>query len=144
MCLNGEESSVASIEEVRAQAGNPASALVLRWRGSARETSQIITVLRSDGLFANSLHPLTNTEEGIHWALVDSFFLPSYYGKNLNALDEVLRDMSWLEQSGYVLLVRAMDLREADQAVLDGFRHVLLDAGRYWREKLIPFKIVLL
>ncbi|MEI8278172.1 MAG: barstar family protein [Bacteroidota bacterium] len=34
-----------------------------------------------------------------------AFRFPSYYGKNMNALDECINDLDWLEEKNYVLVV---------------------------------------
>lgn len=53
------------------------------------------------------------THDGLLATLGSTFGFPDYYGHNYNALNECLRDLSWLAARGYVLRV--------------------LDAERLWR-----------
>jgi hypothetical protein len=45
------------------------------------------------------------THDALLTALGEAFAFPGYYGHNYNALDECLRDLSWLPASGHVLRV---------------------------------------
>ena len=65
---------------------------------------------------------------------------PAGSGRNWDALSDRLRDMSWLEASGYALLLeRAGDLREADEDAFDTLLDVLEESAVAWRGREVPF-----
>lgn len=58
---------------------------------------------------------------------------PSYFGHNWDALDECLRDLSWLPCSGYVILITdAEELLRANEDDYATFVDVVSSAGEYW------------
>jgi RNAse (barnase) inhibitor barstar len=75
------------------------------------------------------------TWDGFFAQFVEHFEFPEYFGYNLNALADCLRDLNWLEAVGYVLVVSASDrvLSREDHGI-----EVLLDyaelAGKHWAE----------
>ncbi len=46
----------------------------------------------------------TSTEQ-LYTQLIQLLCIPDYFGKNLDALDEVLHDLSWIEQKKCILLI---------------------------------------
>lgn len=39
----------------------------------------------------------------------EAFKFPSYYGKNLNALNDCLNDLEWLDKRNYLLIIKSSD-----------------------------------
>lgn len=70
--------------------------------------------------------------------------LPDWFGRNWDALEDCINDLSWLQGEGYVLLL--CGLGEWAQRDADGLS-VLLDIGREaslrWSEQGVPFWMVL-
>lgn len=86
-------------------------------------------------------------------AMASAGGFPSYFGRNWDALSDLLRDLSWLPAKGYALLVvgaeRLLDLPKRDFATFVG---ILETAIRDWRDERgeyaertapIPFHVVL-
>ena len=67
--------------------------------------------------------------------------LPEWFGRNWDALEDCLTDMSWHEDDvGYVLLLAASgDLRRRDRALFLTLVDVLKSAADYWRGAERPF-----
>lgn len=49
------------------------------------------------------------SDQDLFAALDYAFHFPEYFGKNWDALDECLRDLSWIPSKGYVLVVRGSE-----------------------------------
>jgi hypothetical protein len=69
---------------------------------------------------------------------------PSYFGRNWDAFEECITDLSWLPAAGYVLLYEAPNYFAADQPrEWQTAFAVLGDATAYWRDKGVPFYVLL-
>jgi hypothetical protein len=76
--------------------------------------------------------------------LSDALALPDYFGGNWDALDEVLRDLGWLEADGHVLVVGgAQALRARDPDLIDGLARSWTFAAERWGEQGVPFHLLL-
>jgi hypothetical protein len=77
--------------------------------------------------------------------LSDALVLPDYFGGNWDALDEVLRDLGWLEADGHVLVVAGAEaLRTRDPALLDGLARSWTSAvEQRWGAQGVPFHLLL-
>ena len=78
--------------------------------------------------------------------LLDTFAkvlqFPSYFGRNWDALRDMLTDLSWLESRETAVLVKQYEPLQHDPAyrtLLD----VLNEAAGYWKEHNLPFDVVL-
>ena len=62
-----------------------------------------------------------STKNGLLKEFANSFDFPDYFGYNLDALDECMRDLAWLKEKNYKIIVRNMsvlkkkDIKQADQ-----------------------------
>lgn len=66
--------------------------------------------------------------------------LPASFGRNWDALADVMRDLSWLKAGGYVILFdHAQDLREGNQDDFDTLLDVLDEAAEEWLDQAVPF-----
>lgn len=69
---------------------------------------------------------------------------PSYFGRNWDAFEECITDLSWLPAAGYVLLYEAPNCFAAAQPrEWQIALAVLGDATIYWRDRGIPFYVLL-
>ena len=69
---------------------------------------------------------------------------PAYFGRNWDAFEECITDLSWLPAAGYVLLYEAPNRFAAAQPhEWRTARAVLGGATAYWREKGVPFYVLL-
>lgn len=77
-------------------------------------------------------------------ALSEALELPDYFGGNWDALDEVLRDLGWLEASGHVLVVSgAAGLREREPELVMGLTESWSFSAERWIGDEVPFHLVL-
>ena len=78
-------------------------------------------------------------------ALSEALELPDYFGGNWDALDEVLRDLAWLDAGGHVLVVSgADDLREREPELVMGLTESWSFSAERWIGDEVPFHLVLL
>jgi hypothetical protein len=69
---------------------------------------------------------------------------PSYFGSNWDALEDCLTDLSWIEATGYVLLIEnAEDFSRNEPEEWSTAHSILLDAAAYWRKNGIRFFVML-
>ncbi|MEP2946468.1 MAG: barstar family protein [Lentilitoribacter sp.] len=96
------------------------------------------------------------TYEGLYSEYSDAFNFPNYFGKNLNALIDVLTDLSWLNYSKYVVYIQDSEKFLADEPPqnLQNILAIMEEVGQDWSEAVmqgevfdrdaIPFHTVLL
>jgi len=76
-------------------------------------------------------------------AISEGFEFPDYFGGNWDALDEVLRDMGWLEAKGYAIVMEKGEAFWRHDADLAGkLVKAWTDAAGTWIEKGVPFNLV--
>lgn len=69
---------------------------------------------------------------------------PEYFGMNWDALSDCLTDMSWKSASGYVLLFSDIQsLSKCAPADMEIIREILDSSTQYWKQRKIPFYILL-
>lgn len=102
-----------------------------------RTDSHLVTVAGAD--------LLTHTK--LLATLGRAFAFPDYYGQNYNALDECLRDLSWLPAPGYVLRVRDADsLWRQSPRVAAALVETWLLCAEHWAslDEPVPFHLLFL
>lgn len=85
-----------------------------------------------DGMLARVDAGITNVDE-LFDVLSEALHLPNYFGRNWDALDEVLGDLSWLV-ARRVVIVHA-DLPELPAAQLRVYLDVLTTAVNEWTRR---------
>lgn len=70
--------------------------------------------------------------------LGDRLGFPPWYGANLDALNDCLTDLSWLEAPGYVLIITGADTLHAQGEPFAQINQVLSNAIQEWRAQNIP------
>ena len=76
-------------------------------------------------------------------ALAQAMQFPEYFERNWDALDECLRDMSWLPAKGYVLFLRdARRLWQQTSDVAGQLVETWLFAAEEWGRSGVPFHLV--
>jgi RNAse (barnase) inhibitor barstar len=76
-------------------------------------------------------------------ALAVGFSFPDYFGRNWDAVDECLRDLSWLPAEGYVLVVRdADDLWRREPRAAARLIESWLFCAEHWARRETPFHLV--
>lgn len=74
---------------------------------SSKDAATLSAQLTRSGLQVCEIPGSTiKTEEDLFAAVATALQFPAYFGRNWDALDECLRDMTWLPSKGYVLIVR--------------------------------------
>jgi RNAse (barnase) inhibitor barstar len=69
---------------------------------------------------------------------------PKYFGMNWDALGDCLSDMSWRPASGYVLFFASFQsFAESAPADIKIVRDIFDSSARYWKQKSVPFYIIL-
>jgi hypothetical protein len=80
------------------------------------------------------------TKDDLMEALAAGLHFPAWFGRNWDALEEALSDLSWLGGDGVALLLEeAGALARADRAVFDEALDVLRAAAAAWAEEGKPF-----
>lgn len=81
-------------------------------------------------------------EQGVFESFYDGFRFPSYFGHNWDALEECIRDLSWIDAERYMLCIlnaeRVLERDDVDN--LSTFREILLAAGEWWKEPYEPLQ----
>lgn len=73
-------------------------------------------------------------------AVAQALGFPDWFGRNWDALEDCLTDMSWQPAGGYVLiLAHADDFHMADEDSFALALRILQTAAEFWREDGIPF-----
>jgi RNAse (barnase) inhibitor barstar len=73
-------------------------------------------------------------------AMQDALALPEWFGRNWDALEDCLTDMSWHDDVGYVLLFAGgSELRRRERPLFLTLVDVLKAAADYWRGAERPF-----
>lgn len=67
---------------------------------------------------------------------------PSYFGNNLDALNECLSDMSWLPAKGYVLVINNTKAFWSDVTLAGILIEIWLSSAENWSKENIPFHLV--
>lgn len=81
-----------------------------------------------------------NTKDGFLAALALALGFPEWFGRNWDALEDCLTDMSWQAAGGYVvILAHADEFRTADESGFALALRILQSAAEFWREDGIPF-----
>lgn len=76
-------------------------------------------------------------------ALAVGFSFPDYFGRNWDAAEECLRDLSWLAADGYVLVVRAAQaLWRRDPRLPGRLVESWLFCAEHWARRETPFHLV--
>lgn len=76
--------------------------------------------------------------------IAQAMSFPAYFGKNWDALNDVLTDMSWAQPGGIIILFQAPEhfMRAAPkdwEIALDIFK----SAAEFWQRQNIPFYVLL-
>ncbi len=72
--------------------------------------------------------------------LQSALHFPEWFGRNWDALEDCLTDMSWSDHVGYALLIRGGGaLRREQKPLFDTLVDVLKSAADYWRGQERPF-----
>lgn len=63
-----------------------------------------------------------------------AFIFPDYYGHNLDALEECLNDLSWLDADNYSLIINNYSkfLSDEDEELKEQFKNIFNDAIHDW------------
>jgi RNAse (barnase) inhibitor barstar len=81
-----------------------------------------------------------NTKDRFLAALAQALGFPEWFGRNWDALEDCLTDMSWQPAAGYVLiLAHADEFRTADESSFALALRILQSAAEFWRDDGIPF-----
>lgn len=76
-------------------------------------------------------------------ALAEALEFPSGFGANWDAVDDYLRDLSWLQGGGYVLVVDGAERLWREQPRLaGGLLESWLFAAGHWARREVPFHLV--
>jgi RNAse (barnase) inhibitor barstar len=91
------------------------------------------------GIFSIDLAGIAD-KAGLMEELQNTMHFPEWFGRNWDALEDCLTDMSWSDCPGYVLLIRGGGaLRRHHKPLFDALVDVLKSAADYWRGHERPF-----
>ena len=116
------------------------------YRFAARaQATPILATITDWGWYAGYINGryVTNKQTFLNTA-GQALAFPTYYGRNWDAFEEMVRDLSWLKAAGYVVLYDE-PYRFADnwadewQTALS----ILKGASAFWQQEGIPFYVLL-
>jgi hypothetical protein len=82
--------------------------------------------------------------EGLLRKMAAALKFPDYFGMNWDALNDCLTDMAWKPAGGYVVLLKkfgAVAEKCPDDVKVAG--DIFASAAQYWKQKAVPFYIIL-
>lgn len=89
------------------------------------------------------LHDVNNKQQVLQ-AIAAALEFPEYFGMNWDALYDCLTDMSWRRARGCVVLLAGFSSQEGDATTdLDVLIQVLNGVVEFWREREVPFYVIL-
>jgi RNAse (barnase) inhibitor barstar len=69
---------------------------------------------------------------------------PPTFGKNWDALNDCLTDLSWLDRKGWVLIIEnCANFAQPHKADFDTLVKILRAASAYWRDQAKPFWVLI-
>lgn len=84
-----------------------------------------------------------DSKDGFLAAVAQALGFPDWFGRNWDALEDCLTDLSWQPAGGYVLiLAHADNFRIADEDSFALALRILQSAAEFWREDGIAFWIL--
>jgi len=100
--------------------------------------------LEAAGIRVASLDGASLTDkQDLMSGLAGALELPDWFGGNWDALDESLRDLSWLEAAGHVVVIEGGEVLWRRQPDLAGtLVSVWTGAANAWTSKGVPFHLV--
>jgi len=101
----------------------------------ARVPETILEATRDSGLDVIAL----DARENLFDSMARALGFPDWFGRNWDALEDVLGDLSWREADGHVLIFRSYPTGEELGILLD----VLRTSAEYWAGRGKPFFAVL-
>ena len=118
------------------------SNLTLSGACATREPAAALTAVANSkgyGVYRIDLSGITD-KAALMDRLQDALQFPEWFGRNWDALEDCLTDMSWRGEVGHVLLLDgAADLRRHQKALFATLVDVLKSAADYWRGEERPF-----
>lgn len=77
-------------------------------------------------------------------AAAQAFRFPGYFRANWDAFEDCLTDFSWVEETGFVLLIEGAEgFKNRSPADMEMARSIFRDAACYWKSRGIPFFVFL-
>ena len=93
------------------------------WAAAREDVSAAVRILRGGKM---------STLPGFYDEVAAALQFPYYFGENLNALDECLRDLEWLPADRYVLVVRDAAHVLPDNEAFGAWIEILAGARESW------------
>ena len=105
-----------------------------------RDFVAIEAVALEAGLWACQIDLATcSTKPAVLDRLGVALRFPEYFGGNWDALADALSDLSWLDATGYVLLLRNVAEFHESEVEFAVLLSILEEAAVDWREEGVPF-----
>jgi hypothetical protein len=97
---------------------------------------------KQDGLFAVAVNASAiHTEESLLSAIATAMNFPSYFGMNWDALDECLRDLSWLDPKGVLLIMEDSKALWREASLSIALIQSWLFCAEEWARSEVPFHL---
>lgn len=112
-----------------------------------RQLKELIAELEAEGFFVALVDraPVFNKETLLH-ALYQSCQFPAYFGFNWDALEDCLKDFSWIIAEAYILIFQDYQcLKERSQETAEVFESIISEVASLRAEKQRkPLKVLYL
>jgi len=118
------------------------------WRTSSSLPSDILD--KSIILDAEKMTSL----DGLYDEFAEQLNFPDYFGRNYNALSEMMADLSWLSRDSYIVVIKNANLLLSNEEanILSGLLEILntvakewsisIEQGEEWDRASVPFHVV--
>jgi RNAse (barnase) inhibitor barstar len=84
-----------------------------------------------------------HTKEQLLDSLAQAFRFPSYFGRNWDALDESMRDLSWMPAAGYVVcFTYSLEFWRSNTRLAGELVEISLGVAEWWSGRQVPFHVV--
>ncbi len=117
------------------------SAGVLEYRGTADAVAEAAAAAGLECLTVDLAR--ASSKRSLLAAFADGLRLPEHFGENWDALADCLEDGDWLGKAGAVVrIAHSAAYRKAHPNDWETAEEILTEAAEFWRERHVPFWVL--
>lgn len=114
------------------------------FRCSGEQAQALLQQAGAQGFTTAALEIANADRAAVFEGFAAALRFPEWFGANWDALADCLTDLSWLDASGYMLVLRGSAKLAGALAVDDwtALQDVLTEAAEFWRDEGVPFWVL--